>query len=95
MTAAAGVCFNFLKSGACDFGDKCKYAHGENDPRKKRGGNKPGAPATAGDGSSSSSNKPAAPANPAETAGKSSSKDAGGSSTRKDSPYPDGLTDEY
>ena len=95
MTAAAGVCFNFLKSGTCDFGDKCKYAHGENDPRKKRGGGKPGAPATSGHGSGNGNDRPAAPVTPSDDASKSNSKDAGGSATRRDSPCPDGLKENF
>ena len=95
MTAAAGVCFNFLKSGTCDFGDKCKYAHGENDPRKKKGGGKPGAPATTGDNGGTNGNRPAAPVTPTDDTGKSNSKDAGGSATRRDSPCPDGLTEQF
>ncbi len=95
MTAAAGVCFNFQKSGTCDFGDKCKYAHGENDPRKRKGGGKPGAPATAGEGSGAGGKSPAAPVTPVDNSNKSNSRDAGGAATRRDSPCPEGLTDQF
>ena len=90
ISAASAVCFNFQKNGTCEYGDRCKYAHGEKDNRKKDRGKRDGAAAP-----------PAAPVDignqnntaSAQKPGTTPSKETGGANTRRDSPCPDALSD--
>jgi hypothetical protein len=96
LSAASAVCFEFMKKGTCPCGDKCKYAHGENDKRKGKGrGQANGAaapPAAPGEVSVNGNSSPTPPLDSgAAGAGNSSSKEAGDSAARQDSPCPRGL----